>query len=357
MFGSAHAQRGQTLPVWTFGTLAVLLLLFYMLDYTNAIRWQMRAQNAADAAAAGALSVQATEWNQMLINLHASAVEEFRLRRTLDAMLLTLNGKGGCTNRSIPYPLATSATDCAVIYENLRNNFLASYARYTNDVLQQQAVAPLSSSAQLAEMKNVIQQYQNNCSSTGSNVPNGGDCSFQYTLARSKLRRNAYLEDVKMDAAAMLVGGHTGGNPKDDFTPYEIEVVTCANVQPMIPHFFSLNAGTFRAVGRSAATSIQVTQEWLDPGHYTNPGTGKLFQPTEYPENGTTLASSVFGGSSYDWYSVEFGGNPAQAFPKSEAYVVNVNNDEFSLWTGWWASIPIHPFSGQLAYPSDYSCK
>lgn len=348
-------QRGQTLPVWAFGSLSILLLLFYMLDYANAIRWQMRAQNAADAAAAGALSIQASQWNEMLMNLHASAVEEFRLRRTLDGMLLVLNGKGGCTNSQQAYPAGTGQTDCAKVYENLRANFMASLQRYGNDVAQQQAVQPMSQTQLLNEMQNLIAQYQANGCKSGSN--SGGDCAFSYTLTGSQLRNDSYLEDVEEDAGIIIVGGGTSGAPKADLTPEKVEVVACANVKPLIPAFFYLNAGTFRAVGRSAATTIQVTQEWMDPGHYTNPLTGKLFQPTEYPDAAGSLASSPFGSANYDWYSTEFGGNSAQAFPVGEKYVETDGNDEFEVMTGWWASIPMHPFMGTLTYPGSYTCK
>ena len=55
---NAHAQRGQTFPVWVFGTLTVLTLLGFSVNYGNSLYWQLRAQNAADAAAQGAHAAQ-----------------------------------------------------------------------------------------------------------------------------------------------------------------------------------------------------------------------------------------------------------------------------------------------------------
>jgi hypothetical protein len=81
-----HAERGQTLPVWTLAVLTALTLMFFSLNYANMIRWQVRAQNAADSMATAALSVQATQWNKMMTILYAADVEEWRIRHLIEGI-------------------------------------------------------------------------------------------------------------------------------------------------------------------------------------------------------------------------------------------------------------------------------
>ncbi len=343
-----QAQRGQTLPIWTMGTLSLLLMLFFVLNYSGIMYSQIRAQSAADAAAQGLLSVQATQWNQEIMLLHASAVEEFRIRRLLDGMVLAIHGDGGCT-------AGTGApTTCASVYASLRQNYINAVARYTNDVALMARVSTPNQGDIEARMNALLAAYQENCGQ-----PNGGDCAFTYTRVDISPRNNAYLENVEADAAGLVVGGGTSSTAKLDFTPLQIEVVACAKIQPLFSKFFHLSAAPFIAVGRAAATNLMVTQEWMDPGHLTNPapyGDGVTpFQPTEYPESPSNRP--IFGTSGYDWYSVQFGGNPNQAFPTSNAFSENVNNDEFSEQTGWWSSIPILPYKGQLTPGTSFACK
>ena len=61
---AARAQRGQTLPFWVIGVLITLSLAFFLANYVNMVAWQIRAQNAADSAASGALSVQTNVLNE-----------------------------------------------------------------------------------------------------------------------------------------------------------------------------------------------------------------------------------------------------------------------------------------------------
>ena len=79
-------SRGQTLPIWALGIAAALVLAFAALQYGEVLRWQVRAQNAADAAATAALSVQTQTWNQQLALVYAAAVEEWRIRNLLTGM-------------------------------------------------------------------------------------------------------------------------------------------------------------------------------------------------------------------------------------------------------------------------------
>ena len=343
-----QTQRGQTLPIWTLGTLSLLLVLFFVLNYSSIIYNQVRAQSAADAAAQGLLSAQATQWNQEVILLHASAVEEYRIRRLLDGMILAIHSDGGCTSGT------GTATDCNNVYASLYQNYLNAVTRYTQDVALMARVSTPTQSDINAQMTAMLTAYQDNCGK-----PNGGDCAFTYTLVDASPRSNSYLENVEADSASIVIGGGTASTAKLDFTPIQIELVACAKIQPLFSAFFHLSAPPFLAVGRAAATNLMVTQEWMDPGHLTNPapyGDGVTpFQPTEYPESPTN--TPLFGTTNYDWYSVQFGGDPSKAFPHQNDFVEIVNNDEFSENTGWWSSIPILPYKGNLTPGSSFACK
>ncbi|MDB5026331.1 MAG: hypothetical protein JWO66_20, partial [Candidatus Eremiobacteraeota bacterium] len=61
---SREAQRGQTLPFWTLAIAATLSLLFFMTNYANTVRWQIRAQNAADSAASAGIGTDANMYNE-----------------------------------------------------------------------------------------------------------------------------------------------------------------------------------------------------------------------------------------------------------------------------------------------------
>ena len=55
-----HAQRGQALPLSVFGIIAMLIFAYFALDFGNGIRWQLRAQNAADHRGRGTKSDEPT---------------------------------------------------------------------------------------------------------------------------------------------------------------------------------------------------------------------------------------------------------------------------------------------------------
>lgn len=248
-----HRQRGQTLPVWAFGILTVLTLIAFAISYGSMILWQIRAQNAADAAAQGLLSVQATQWNQTTSLLAASAVEEYRTRAIMQALLMTIRGQGGC-NSSVG---ATGATACSTMYANLRQQYLNAVSRYTADVLLVNRVTALTYANQITQIKAALALYQKNC---GQN--NGGDCAFNYTLIAATQRDNAYLEDVYADCCAFVVGGGTVAPSalSGNLQPLQIELVACATVPSLFPSFFKFTAPSYTAIGRAAATTIQGTQ-------------------------------------------------------------------------------------------------
>jgi hypothetical protein len=81
-----EAERGQTLPIWTFAIFTSLALMFFTLNYANVVRAQVRAQTVADMLVQTMLSVQATRWNKLTMALYAADVEEWRIRNLLRAV-------------------------------------------------------------------------------------------------------------------------------------------------------------------------------------------------------------------------------------------------------------------------------
>ncbi len=326
--------RGQTLPIWAMGLGAALVLAFTALQYGEVLRWQIRAQNAADAAAAGALSVQTSAWNQQVAVMYAASVEEWRIRNLLEAMVVASANDAGC------------GANCPALYQSLRNQYAAAVARYTTDVQMMSRVSQYTLPQAQSDAKAIVADFQKNCGQAA-----GGDCGVSYSVVDMR-KRVGNLNDVEQDGGAWVVNGVAPARVKDDYTPAQIEIVACAKVPPLVPGFLNFTPPTFTAVGRAAATSAMVTEEWIQPGVIVNPRTGKPFQPSEDFSGGTTTAT---GPSGHNWFVNDYGGNAAKAYPLSDAYSENINGPEFSAVTGWWSTIPIKPYSGALA-PGSFAC-
>ncbi len=332
-------SRGQTLPIWAMGLGAALVLAFSALQYGEVLRWQIRAQNAADAAAAGALSVQTSAWNQQMAVMYAASVEEWRIRNLLEAMVVAAHGDAGCAKGG--------STNCQPLYKSLKDQYVQAVARYTTDVQLMNRVSQYTFAQAQADAKAIVADFQRNCGK-----PNGGDCAFTYTVVDMR-KRVGNLNDVEQDGGAWVVNGIAPAVVKDDYVPAQIEIVTCAKVPPLVPRLLSFQPPTFTAVGRAAATGAMVTQEWIQPGRIVNPQTGQPFQPPEDFSGGSTTAT---GPSGHNWFVNDYGGNSAKAFPTYNAYAERNTGPEFSAVTGWWSTIPLAPYSGKLAAGS-YACK
>jgi len=69
------AQRGQTIPFWTFAVFGMLAMALFVMNYSMSAAWNIRAQNAADSAAAAGLSTVANIYNEESTILYATAVD------------------------------------------------------------------------------------------------------------------------------------------------------------------------------------------------------------------------------------------------------------------------------------------
>lgn len=349
---SLHAQRGQTFPIWAFGTLTVLTMLALAMSYGQMIAWQFRAMNAADAAARGMLSVQTSQWNETEMALHAAAVEEYRLRFIMNDLLEVVRGNGGCTT-------GTDSTSCSTLYAALRQNYLDSLTRYTNDVAVVGRISTPTFSDQVTLIQSALSQYQATCGTTS-----GGDCAFDYTLVSATPRPDSNLEDVYSDCCSFVVGGGTVGNPKLDLTPMSIEIVACSKVTPWIPNFWNWSAPAFNVVGRAAATSIMDTQEFMYVGSLLNPAStsNAVFQPSEYPESSSDASLGFANDDQY--YRIDYGGNPNNTDNSGNpatsdgvsSFTYSANNPGLEVADGWWSTMAIKPFSGDLTAGTSFQC-
>jgi hypothetical protein len=352
-FASRENQRGQTLPLWAFGTMTVLVMLAYALAYGTMVQWHIRAQNAADAAAQGLLTAQTSQWNQTIMTLHAAAIEEYRLRYIIKDLVQVMRGAGGCDNSG-------TASDCGVMYGQLRQAYLDSLQRYSTDITLLARINNPTFTDDESAISGALSLYQTNCGSV-----NGGDCAFDYTLMQPVGNRaNTYLENVYADCCGFTVGGGTSSDPKQDLQPMEIEVVACAQVPWPIPSLFNFTPPTYNVVGRAAATPIMVTQEFMYVGSVVNPdsATNAVFQPSEFPETG--YGSAAITASNDQNYRIDYGGNPDDVYnngnPASSngvaAFTYQASNMGLEVADGFWGSMAIQPFEGNISSGS-FTCK
>ena len=200
-----RSSRGQTLPIWSVGIAAALILGFAAMQYGEVLRWQVRAQNAADAAAAAALSGQTQTWNEQLSLVYAAAVEEWRIRSLLYGMQAAAYNDAGCQ------------PNCATAFAGMRNEYMRAVNRYTQDVQLVNRTSQYTFAQAAGDARALIQQLQANCGQA-----NGGDCGFTYSVVNVEPRATA-VNDVEEDGGAWVI--NNPGVPavvKQDYTPAQI---------------------------------------------------------------------------------------------------------------------------------------
>jgi hypothetical protein len=362
-----HSERGQVLPLWIVAILTTFALMFLAINYGNTIRWQMRAQNAADGAAQALMAIQTQRFNELTAALYASNVEEFRIRLLLDGMLNSLNGAGGCTGRPTngpqapipgrPYRWPSDATSCDNTFNTLLPEYVKAVNRYTVDVHKVNDVASAAGfAAWQHDADNLLKHLANNCNdvtTTDAKAVNdaGGDCAFKYHLVGTKRRTG--LHAVSADGYVVFVPTQ-GFTLADDaetenpnyFEPGMVDIVTCATVPPLIPAFGAINAKSHYVIGRAGATAVLTEEDWLQPGYLKDPARGNgndiQFQPKENYVDADR-------GDPYDWYGVYYGGNSWQTGgfmykgQQKFGYTSYPKINDLSAYDGWWNAIPYDP--------------
>lgn len=365
-----HGERGQVLPLWIIAIITAFTLTFLGLNYANSIRWQIRAQNAADSAAAALIAIQTQRFNEETIMLYTTNVEEIRLRHLLDGLLLALSGSGGCTGMPSIYGTqtftATGGTTCEQAYSDLRSPFLRSVNRYTTDVRLLNSISYYATYQNWQADAAVVLAHLSNasyCNQENTTTPNagGGDCAMKYTLNGKNYRSNATgypLGPVKFDANTIFIPGqgqvvNSWTGPVDSenasyFAPAMVDVVTCVKVPPLIASFGGFTFPTYYAIGRAGATAAPVTGDWTQPGGLIDPArTGSVaFQPYEqYTTADAGLSPDYYGMNYSDWVfsTVTYVPSPGPSF---QGYSANNTNGSYTfnmMWMPWWGSVPIDP--------------
>jgi hypothetical protein len=355
--------------LWIGGILVTLALMFFTLNYANMIRWQIRAQNAADAAASGLLAIQTSNWNRMQIMLYTSAVEEYRIRRLIDAVVLTANRSGNCRDLAWsvqPVPAATGNT-CLSDYLTLKTALNRSITRYSNDVqLLHNFTFKMTKSNIESDMQTMLTHMQTYCYNNpdGGGGIEGADCAFNYRINAMGGRTD--LQAVAMDAyvivtprivngvmSGLVSGFNVASINQNLWLPEQVDIVACATIPPLVPALSNIiRAVPFTAVGRSAATSVQVLQDWMQPGLVGDPSIagGAAFQSSENPTGETT------GASDNPFFTINYGGNNNIVYPQYRGFLDPIANDEFSVQMGWWGSVPIKPFGPTVVPGTNVNC-
>jgi len=333
-------DRGQVLPIWGIGSLTIAIFAFFGLNYANVVRWQVRAQNAADAAAQAMVAVQTTQWNQMNVALYSAAVEEFRIRNILYQLTLSVQHQGGCA----------AAGSCATDYANLRTAYLQAVNRYTKDVAALDQITSTSTFANQKADATALLAYMQNAANCGT--ARGLDCRFKYKLVKFESRTD--MMEAWQDAFGIVEPGYVNQSliPIDPpatvnkaiFGPARAEIVVCAKVDPLVKPVCPRGAATaFREIARAGATYLRAEGGWMQPGSITEPAScgGERFQPT--PHYARADSDSRAGRN-----AVSFAGNAAQTYVQYNAYGEYIASNEFSVQFGWWNSVPVKPTYGTL---------
>jgi hypothetical protein len=275
-----HHERAQSIPFWTFATIGMLAILMFVLNYAASVTWSVRAQSAADSAAAAGLSVQANVENETTTILYATAIDEYRLRALNAAILNTINHNGGCD----PAP----GGSCEQDYNVLTYAFNQVQASYLKDVQLLGQADQFTQGGQLqSEVKAATAGYS------------AIDPTFAYTSTATQSKGK----------------NHFSGDPI-------VEVMACRNVPYVGFGLLGPAAATFRAVAHGSAAIAPASVETFLPSA-TNPATGTPYQPTETQWYGQALPT----GSTLPAYAVTYG------TPGSSNIAVQLT---------WYSAIPVH---------------
>ncbi|HET7815143.1 MAG TPA: pilus assembly protein TadG-related protein, partial [Candidatus Baltobacteraceae bacterium] len=165
-----ESQRGQTMPFWVIGVLVALSAMFFLSNYVNAVVWQIRAQNAADAAASTSLAVTANMWNEETTILYAAAVDEYRIRYLNQALINTIDGVG------------CSPATCSQDYTTLRSELGSAISGYDADVQLLRQGNNFSEGGQTADQQKVENIIGNDCATAADYT-----CQFKFTKTAASL--------------------------------------------------------------------------------------------------------------------------------------------------------------------------
>jgi hypothetical protein len=342
-----------------------MAFLAIILDMGTIVAWQVRAQTAADTAAAAEVSVQSFEWNRETALLYAGLVEEYRFRQLFNGVILAANSDGPCY----------AAGTCQQYFNSLEAALIKSSNRFTKfaTVLQKDTQSE-SFMSQTADAMHLISLMTN---PRRCGTPSGLDCHFSYFTSS---QGGAYVADSS-SVPFVVSQGYTGwnalGGPSSSeqwtvqtnpmnntaslFGPARAEVSVChALTLPItLPYIKTINI-TAHAAFLNTTTAL----EEIMPGMTINSYSNRLYQPFE---NYTNMNSSNFNGPTsnpggiYDWYDPGFGGYYSFYDPSFWIYGVystpyEIGPDFFGVIIAWFAPAPAIPVNILPASTSFSGC-
>lgn len=252
----SESQRGQTLPFWVIGVLVVLSMVFVVANYASAVAWQIRAQNAADAAASGVLSVQANVYNEYSTILYATSVDEYRVRALNQAILNAVNHVD-CTGGS--------GGTCSQNYTSLVNAYNNAVYSFTEDIHLLDQANNMTQAGQTTDQAKAL-----------TKVNDGSQCSTTVTDYACAF----YITVLNASSTAPSNSGNNGGYIAGGDN--EVDLVACKKVPYFAYGLFPTISGamTYQVLGRAAAAIVPAYTEDFKPSAI-NPQTGQPYQPIE----------------------------------------------------------------------------
>ena len=267
--------RGQTVPFWLFGTMLTLALTLFVVNYTNTIRWHIRAQNAADTAAMATVAVDANLNNQRTMALYALAIDEYRIRSIVQSMINAANSVGGCN----PH-LDDTGVDCDNAYDQEPEIYDKAVGEFATNLTY---LKKLGSAAPPAALP--LPNGPGGTPPPLPSAPAGSSAPAAFSLVASESNcwdagTGTRVFDCAFGYAANPDLSQTGFGSNE-----YVDIVACRYVTQTGSKFFS-GPAQFTAAGRAAATLRGVTTT-IHPGSDTDPdatpGPGSSTAPPYQP--------------------------------------------------------------------------
>jgi len=220
-------QRGQTMPMWVGSSLLALLLAFFVFNYANTVRWQIRAQNAADSAAAALVAKDAQAANTLTTLMYALDLQDFKLSTINNTITSLLQNNTVCLLNA---PCSASLT-----------TLIQKYGAYAGETGQ--IVTDINTF--VSQLPNATIQDQLGLLS----YPSG---TQRNTYATGLL--SALFPPSGTGGACVKISTDCGFNYSVAVVtsvPLVVDVVACRQVPTLASQFLHAGSGTFTVVGRS----------------------------------------------------------------------------------------------------------
>jgi hypothetical protein len=214
--------------MWMIATLTALTLTLFIFNFANTVRWQIRAQNAADSAAASLLAKDAQAANSLTTLMYALDLQDFKLSTINNTVTSLLTNNTVCLLNAPCSANLTTLVDDYTKYLEEMPQILSSVTTFTSGLRQVGGAPTITDQLNLQANSNrgafatgFLNSLLPSTGSGGACVDVSTDCGFQYSVA--------VVTSV----------------------PLVVDVVACRNVPTLAAQFLNLTNSTFKVVGRS----------------------------------------------------------------------------------------------------------